>query len=59
MNFNSTGSQSEGTDTPAVQRDSTEYDPLDNYLSDDDGKKDVELCVIKVTNEHGHSVDVT
>lgn len=58
VTFNSTGSESDGTDTPAIRQKSTEYDPLDNYLSDEDGKKDIELCVIKVSNENGQSVEV-
>lgn len=54
--FNSTGSsESDASDMPDGRQNSTEYDPLDNYLSDDEGKMEIS---IKVTNENGQSVKV-
>lgn len=53
------GSESESQEQPDGRQDFTEYDPLDDcYLSDDDGKKDIELCILKVTNEDGEVKDL-
>lgn len=41
---------------PDGRQDSTDYDPLeDGFLSDDEGKKTIELCVIKM-NDGGKEV---